>query len=54
MGGGMGKGVQDKNKNTHFFPEKIYLHLFITVQTLFSSIKPRFYYISIFKLIYVY
>ena len=31
-----------------------YSNLFITVQTLFSSLKPRFYYISIFKLIYEY
>jgi hypothetical protein len=30
------------------------MHLFTTVQTLFSSIKPPFYYTSIFKLIYVY
>ena len=40
--------LQDKKKNIHSFPEKIYSYLFITVQTLFSSIKPRFYYVSIF------
>jgi hypothetical protein len=44
-----------KTKITHFFPEKIYSNLFITVQTsLFSSIKPQIYHISIFKLIYAY
>ena len=46
--------VEEKKKIAHFSPEKIYSYLFITVQTLFSSIKPRFYYISILKLIYVY
>ena len=44
-----------KTRKIHaLFPEKIYSHRVITVQTLFSSIKPRFYYISIIKLIYVY
>ena len=36
------------------FSGKIYSYLFITDQTLFSSTKPQFYYIRIFKLIYAY
>ena len=51
-------GVEDirqvKKKSMCIFPEKIYSQCFTTVQTLFLSIIPRFYYISILKLIYVY
>ena len=46
--------IQDKKKNYEHFAEKqIYSYLFTTLQTLFSSIKPRFDYIIIFKLISV-
>ena len=45
---------QDKKKSMCIFPEKIYSQHFTTVQTLFLSIIPRFYYISILKLIYIY
>ena len=45
--------IQDKKKITHIFPEKIYSIIALTtVPTLFSSIKPWFYHISTFELIY--
>ena len=51
-------GVEDirqvKKKSMCIFPEKIYSQRFTMVQTLFLSIIPRFYYISILRLIYVY
>jgi hypothetical protein len=45
--------LQDKKKSRTFYRNNIYSYLFITIQTVFSSIKSPFYYISILKLIYV-
>ena len=42
-----------RKKSRTFYRNNIYSYFFITIQTVFSSIKSPFYYISILKLIYV-